>query len=68
MDDLGVPLFLETLVAAKTAQENMLYSDWNDCMQGDINRDLVAAKARPKLLAFVSLPTSLKNPLFLRAL
>ena len=39
----------------------MLYSDWNDCMQGDINRDLVAAKARPKLLAFVSLPTSLKN-------
>ena len=54
---------VRSLASAKTAQENMLYSDWNDCMQGDINRDLVAAKARPKLLAFVSLPTSLKNPL-----
>ena len=26
-----------------TAPENMMYSDWNDCMQGDIERDLVSA-------------------------
>jgi len=25
------------------APENMMYSDWNDCMQGDINRDLADA-------------------------
>ena len=31
--------------SGQMAPENMLYSDWNDCMQGDINRDLVAAKA-----------------------
>ena len=30
--------------SGQMAPENMLYSDWNDCMQGDINRDLVAAK------------------------
>eukprot|EP00913_Durusdinium_trenchii_P006626 g6225.t1 len=30
--------------SGQLAPENMLYSDWNDCMQGDINRDLVAAK------------------------
>ncbi|CAE7268614.1 unnamed protein product, partial [Symbiodinium microadriaticum] len=25
------------------APENMMYADWNDCMQGDIERDLAAA-------------------------
>ncbi|CAJ1455722.1 unnamed protein product [Effrenium voratum] len=30
--------------SGKMAPENMLYSDWNDCMQGDINRDLVSAQ------------------------
>ncbi|CAL1159414.1 unnamed protein product [Cladocopium goreaui] len=29
--------------SGKLAPENMLYSDWNDCMQGDINRDLYVA-------------------------
>lgn len=28
-----------------TAPENMMYSDWNDCMQGDIERDLASATA-----------------------
>ncbi|CAE7490946.1 unnamed protein product [Symbiodinium pilosum] len=27
-----------------TAPENMMYADWNDCMQGDIERDLAAAQ------------------------
>ncbi|CAK8997764.1 unnamed protein product [Durusdinium trenchii] len=27
-----------------TAPENMMYSDWNDCMQGDIERDLISAE------------------------
>ena len=31
--------------SGQMAPENMLYSDWNDCMQGDINRDLLQAKA-----------------------
>ncbi|CAJ1443682.1 unnamed protein product [Effrenium voratum] len=26
------------------APENMMYSDWNDCMQGDIERDLLSAQ------------------------
>eukprot|EP00933_Yihiella_yeosuensis_P040876 TRINITY_DN3528_c0_g1_i11.p1 TRINITY_DN3528_c0_g1~~TRINITY_DN3528_c0_g1_i11.p1 ORF type:complete len:1502 (-),score=330.55 TRINITY_DN3528_c0_g1_i11:334-4839(-) len=26
-----------------TAPENMMYADWNECMQGDINRDLASA-------------------------
>ena len=30
--------------SGQLAPENMLYSDWNDCMQGDINRDLLSAK------------------------
>lgn len=29
--------------SGKLAPENMLYSDWNECMQGDINRDLYMA-------------------------
>lgn len=27
-----------------TAPENMMYADWNDCMQGDIERDLASAR------------------------
>jgi len=39
-----------------TAPENMMYSDWNDCMQGDIERDLASATAgyHSALSSFIS--------------
>ena len=39
--------------SGQMAPENMLYSDWNDCMQGDINRDLLQAKARRSRMMLV---------------